>query len=355
MKLLLLAGWALSSALGLMAQDTPSGHDEPVRTLHVYADLVQMPTLVLRQNRTRIEPRIGERRFSIRVDSGPWFQVTHVRTEGDDPISLSILLDQSVMDLMPDLSRQIADLAPIFLTPRDHVSLYSLGCGLTRSLDDKPADNARLLDRVDVLVGPWRVPRGTEPHCTQQPVYLWDALGFISKQMEELPGRRVILVLTDGLDGGSVRKWNEVRGFVQVAGIAVFGITMPVRGSSVTAPMSRGTDVYPFLSICELSGGILMPTTPELIEATLLRAMAMLRERYILEFPRPSNSTQGMHGVEVRIAGGEKYYVRPTGVSVPLPDDSVLKDPTTVPSDPSRAPEQGKRRVLTQPPMSPKN
>jgi hypothetical protein len=172
--------------------------------------------------------------------------------------------------------------------------------------------------------------------------------------MEKLPGRRVILVLTDGRDKGSVRKWNEVRGFVQVAGIAVFGITMPFRSSSAVH-VSSGNDVYPFLSICELSGGILMPTTPDLTEATVLRAMAMLRERYILEFPRPSNSTQGVHNVEVKIAGGDKYYVRPTGVTVPLPDDSVLKDPTTVPSDPSRAPEQGKRRVLTQPPMSPKH
>lgn len=111
--------------------------------------------------------RISERRFSIRVDAGPWFRVTHVRPEGDDPISLSILLDPSAMDLMPNLSREIANLAPIFLTPRDHVSLYSLGCGLTRSLDDKPADNARLLDRVDVLVAPWRAVggKGIELHA----------------------------------------------------------------------------------------------------------------------------------------------------------------------------------------------
>jgi hypothetical protein len=51
MKLLLLAGWALSTALGLMAQDKPADQDEPVPTLHAYADLVQMPTLVLGQNR----------------------------------------------------------------------------------------------------------------------------------------------------------------------------------------------------------------------------------------------------------------------------------------------------------------
>jgi hypothetical protein len=130
---------------------------------------------------------------------------------------------------------------------------------------------------------------------------------------------------------------------------------MQVRGSSVTAPVPNAVDAHPFLSICELSGGMLMPTVPELMERTLQRFMTMLRERYILEFPRPSNSTRGEHSVEIRIAGRDNYYVRPTGVSVALPDDSVLKDPTTVPSDPSRAPVQGKRRVLMQPPMNPKN
>lgn len=349
MKLLWLAGWVLLGSLRTMAQEKPADQNEAVPTLHVYADLVQMPTLVLSQNRKKIEPRIDERRFSISVDSGPWFRVTHVRPEGDDPVSLSILLDPSAMDLMPNLSQEIADLAPNFLTPRDHVSLYSLGCGLTRSLSDASADNARLLDRVDALVMPWKAPRGKEPPCTEQPVHLWDALGFIATQMEGLPGRRVILVISDGRDKGSVRKWNEVRAYVQVAGIAVFGVTMQVRGSSVTAPMPRGSDVYPFLSICELSGGMLTPTTHELMEATLLRFTALLRERYILEFPRPSNSTRGTHGVEVRISGGDNYYVRPTGVSMLLPDDSVLKDPTTVPSDPSRAPEQGKRRIMDLP------
>jgi hypothetical protein len=350
MKLLLLAGWALSSALGLMAQDKPADHDEPVPTLHAYADLVQIPTLVLGQNLKRIEPRIDERRFSISVDSGPWFQVTHVRREGDDPISLSILLDRSAMDFMPNLNRQIADLAPNLLAPRDHVSLYGLGCGLNRFLDDAPADSAKLLAGVDALMTPWMTASGKEPGCTQQPVRLWDALGYIATRMEDLPRRRVILVISDGNDKGSVRKWNEVRAYIQVVGIAVFGIPrMQVRGSSVTAPMPIRSDVNPLLSICELSGGMLMPTMPGLMEKTLQRFMTMLRERYILEFPRPSNSTRGEHGVEIRIAGGDNYFVRATGVSALLPHDSVLKDPTTVPSDPSRAPEQGKRRVLIRP------
>ncbi|HMF52860.1 MAG TPA: hypothetical protein VK593_00825 [Edaphobacter sp.] len=350
MKLLLLAGWALSSALGLMAQDKPADQNEAVPTLHAYADLVQMPTLVLNQDRKRIEPRIDERRFSISVDSGPWFQVTHVRSQGDDPISLSILLDPGAVDLMPNLDREIAGLVPNLLTPRDRVSLYGLACNLTRSLNDAPADSARLLARVDALVTPWMALRGREPRCTQQPIRLWDALGFVAKQMEALPGRRVILVISDGDDKGSVRTWNEVRAYAQVVSIAVFGIIRTqVLGSSVTAPMPARNDAYPFLSICELSGGMLMPTMPGLMEKTLQRFMTMLRERYVLEFSRPSNSTQGAHSVQIKIAGGNSNFIRSTGVSALLPDDAVLNDPTTVPSDPSRAPEQGKRRVLLPP------
>jgi hypothetical protein len=342
MRLLLLATTALWTAWGLARQEKPSQHDEPMTTLHVYTDLVQMPTLILSQGQKGIEPRIDERRFSIRVDSGPWFKVTHVRPEGDDPISLSILLDHSAMDLTSEIDRQIADMAPDLLTPRDKVSLYGLGCGLNRSLHDKPANRAMLLQGVEALITPWRSTTWKEQRCTQHHVGLWDALGYIAKQMEGVSGRRVILVVSDGNDHGSVRKWNELRAYVQAAGIAVFGITMPLRPTSI---MARN-DTYPFLALCELTGGTLMVRMPEFMEETLQRFVIMLRERYILEFPRPSNSTRGAHAVDIRIAGGDKYYVRATAVTARLLDESVKKDPTTVPSDPSRAPEQGKRRVL---------
>jgi hypothetical protein len=327
----------------MMAQDRPANRAEQITTLHAYADLVQMPTLVLDQSRKTVSPRIDERRFSIRVDSGPWFRVTHVRAEGDDPISLSILLDRSALDLMPAIASEIANLAATLLTTRDHISIYGLGCGLHRSLHNAAAKDATIFARVDAVVIPWKSFIENESPCTENPVYLWDALGFIAKQMEEVPARRVILVISDGRDKGSAHSWNQVREYAQIAGIAVFGITMLPRSSSVIVAR---TDANPFLSICELSGGILLPTIPPLMDRTLQRLITMVRERYILEFPRPSNATKGEHAVETKIAGGDSYYIRSTGVSVRLPDEFILKDPTTVPSDPTRAPEQGKRRIL---------
>ncbi len=69
-----------------------AAQDEAIPTLHVYANLIQIPVVVLSPFHMPLAP-IAPSRFSISLDSGPQFRPTHVRTEGDDPISLSILLD----------------------------------------------------------------------------------------------------------------------------------------------------------------------------------------------------------------------------------------------------------------------
>jgi hypothetical protein len=92
-----------------------------------------------------------------------------------------------------------------------------------------------------------------------------------------------------------------------------------------------------------------MTTNPDSIGKTLERSIAMLRDRYIVEFPRPSNSTRGEHDMRVKIAKSGDDFIRPSGISVPIRDPALLADPTTVPSDPSHAPEQGQRRILLKP------
>jgi hypothetical protein len=84
------------------------------------------------------------------------------------------------------------------------------------------------------------------------------------------------------------------------------------------------------------------------LQATLEQFVRTLRERYIVEFPRPSNSTAGEHGMEVKIDKGA-YFIRPSGVSIPMPDPVLMADPTTIQTGPSQAPEEGKRKVLNKP------
>lgn len=337
----------------LRAQATSTPQDGPIHTLHVYANLIQMPTLVLGPYREQIKKPIAESRFSVSIDSGRWFRATHVRLEGDDPISLSILLDVGgdATELMPKIGDAIAGLAPLSLHPKDHVSVYALDCSLARSWNDMPADNVGLKAAVDDGLESWTI-RGQKrhgPNCRQS-VHLWDALAFIVAELYKLPGRRVILVVSDGKDKGSEHSWNDVRVYAQSAGVAVFGLTsIPPYQMSDNRMFSRLGNESPFPSLCELSGGMVLFTNARSLEETLKRFTAMLRERYIVEFPRPANSTAGAHDIRVTIAKGEGNFIRLSGISVPLPDAAVLADPTTVPSDPSLTPEQGSRPPMKKP------
>src|SRR5882757_5316314 len=105
--------WGLLSACSVAAQ-TSEGASSP--TLHVYTNLVQIPTLVLGHDHKPIA-RIDERRFFVSLDGGRKFRVTHARLEGDDPISLTILMDLSQSDprIMLRADQAIAGLAPLSL------------------------------------------------------------------------------------------------------------------------------------------------------------------------------------------------------------------------------------------------
>jgi hypothetical protein len=329
------------------AQDAPTPRDVPIPTLHVYANLIQVPTLVLDSQRRPLKKAIAANRFSVSIDSGPWFRATHVRQEGDDPISLSILLDVSgdSSELMAKMNAAIAALAPDGLHAKDHVSVYALDCSLVRSLNDMPAESERLKIAVNEALQTWMLP---EVKC-QQSIHLWDALANVVVDLSKLPGRRVILTVSNGRDQGSVRSWNEVRDLAEATGVAVFGVTyVPFEAKDRQSRFQTWSSEDPFHSVCELSGGMVLLSTTKSLEFMLHRFVTLVRERYIVEFPRPANATSGKHVKEVRIANS-KDFIRPAGISVPIPDAAVLNDPTTVPSDPSRTPVVGTRKPMSTP------
>jgi hypothetical protein len=90
---------------------------------------------------------------------------------------------------------------------------------------------------------------------------------------------------------------------------------------------------------------MVVSTESESLQQALERYVTTVRERYIVEFPRPTNSTAGKHGLAVRVEKGDNF-IRMAGASVPLADPAVLKDPTTVSAGPSAAPVQGDRPVV---------
>lgn len=323
-------------ALGLGAV-LVHGQSSPPVTFHAYTNLLQIPVLVVSPSLKPL-PHISDSRFAVSLDAGPKFRPTHVRLEGDDPIALSILLDVSESDtgLLPGIDELIAGLSPEFLRQSDHVSIYALDCAVKRFLYDGPADRTQLKEGVNAVLQSWKSRAGRSPAQCEKTVHIWDALAIIAKNMSSLPGRRVILAVTDGQDNGSVNNWNSVRLFADVNGIAIFGISRRGPRSSEDA----------FQFICSGTGGVVLPAKSSNVLLELERFMTMLRERYIIEFPRTDSATSGPHSFDVTVANSNAL-IRSTGLSVPIADPGILADPSTVPNDPSRAPQYGKRRILT--------
>jgi hypothetical protein len=310
----------------------------PPMTLHAYANLLQMPVLVLSPSLKPLPP-ISASKFAVSLDAGPKFRPTHVRLEGEDPIALSILLDVGGSDaqLMPDIDDVIAGLSPTFLRQVDRVSIYALDCTLTRSLYNVPADSTKLKDGVDAALRLWNSRGQRKQAPCKKALHLWDALAVMTDNLSSLPGRRVILAVTDGPVQGSSNTWNDLRRFAAASAVAIFGMTP----HELLPNPEDALDL-----VCGLTGGVVLTTDKRKIRRDLERFTDMLRGRYILEFPRTDNAPAGLHGIDVTIANSNAV-IRSTGISVPITDPRILADPTTVPSDPSHAPQLGKRRILT--------
>jgi hypothetical protein len=111
-------GWLCWVWLGLLgagcgwAQQASPTNDAPITTLHVYTNLMQVPTLVLSQTHKEMT-LVPLERFRLSLDSGPPVPPTHVRVEGDDPISMAILVDTMVpkSELLPRVQEAVAGLA----------------------------------------------------------------------------------------------------------------------------------------------------------------------------------------------------------------------------------------------------
>jgi hypothetical protein len=362
--LLLMSGlffWMLSVA---DAQEEPKVVDGGVPTLHVYTNLIQIPTLVLGPSLELIKKPIAENRFSVSIDDGPWFPAIHVRPEGDDPIALSILLDVNgdTAVLMPKIGDALAELARSSLHAHDRISLYAMDCSLMRSLADVPGDSALVKRGTDAVLESWTLRKRHKQSC-EQPIHLWDALAAVGVETSKLSGRRVILAVTDGRDGGSKHSWNELATFAQENGTAIFGLRYVQYLPWASGPtVGRRSGGAPFginagpkeveegwTSVTELSGGVVTTASDtKSLGMVLGQFVTMVRGRYIVEFPRAFNSTAGTHVMQVKVAKSN-YIIRPAGITVPLPDAALAGDPTTIQTGPSAAPEQGKPKSAAKP------
>ena len=325
--------------------------DAPIPTLRVYTNVLQIPTLVLTWQHKPI-PNIAESRFFVSIDSGPKSRVAHVRLEGDDPIALAILVDATRLPgfVRSKIPEAIAALAPSAIHPSDSVSVYDLDCQLSRAVVERPPTKSGLGETAQILFAPERgAPKshGSQP-CPQQHWNLLDAIVSAVHGLQDEPGRRVLLVLSDGKDRGSRATWDAARASATGTGVAIFGIVassemkMPLvgpRGMMGVQAVSAPTNMP---ALCESTGGMVLDNTDSGLASQLRDFLALVRGRYIVEFPRPDTGA-GFHTLDISVDKLD-VFIRPAGVEVPIADPELAKDPNTIMTGPSNAPAVGTKR-----------
>jgi Ca-activated chloride channel homolog len=140
---------------------------------------------------------------------------------------------------------------------------------------------------------------------------LYDAIGDSLLRLRRVPGRRVVVVMTDGRDEdnpgtgpGSRRRLPDVLGQLQESGVTVFTIGL---GTQI--------DREPLEQFAELSGGLaLFPAEIDELGSQFRRVVEDLRRRYVLGF----TSTHVQHDgrwrqVEIRLRSAPDATVRSLG------------------------------------------
>lgn len=302
---------------------------KPVFTLKLQENLLQVPTLVLDHNH-RPMGRIDPSRFRVSVDHGKKFSPSHVRMEGEDPLDLTILLDMSgsQRDLIRGFAEALAKMAADSLHPQDRVSIYALNCHLIRS-------SLRLFPRPDLLSKSVETALSTPAlnegyrHgvCPQQ-ASVWDAMMIVAQDMGESRARRAMLVVSEGEVQGTA-SFADLHHYAGVEGIALFGLNDGFAYSYDPYRRDRG-DL--FRDLCESTGGLVIYTDHKDLEKQLEQWVAMLRGRYVVEFPQPQRLVAGLHDIRVSITDDYMAFVSLAGVSMALPNPSLTSDPHYLPS-----------------------
>lgn len=144
----ILCCWEVNSFAQAAPESQTPADAEPIATLHVSSTLIETPMLILdpQGHVPQRAPSAGG--IELQLGGSAWFRPDYVRQEGNDPIELAILVDQTslVRDIPRPLTQALSSLSSLGLTSRDHVSLFVMDCSSVRvtnlSADPAQAEDA---------------------------------------------------------------------------------------------------------------------------------------------------------------------------------------------------------------------
>jgi VWFA-related protein len=265
--------------------------------IKVDVDVVNVLCTVRDRNGALVKD-LDQDHFEIREDGKPQ-QIRYFARETDLPLTLGLLVD--VSGSVRRLVQAEKDTAERFLKqvlrPQDQALLvgFSSTVKLWQDFTDSPTVLRVALENLHAV--PFRgIPKdgGPEP-CT----LLYDSVNSTAHdKFQGVPGRKALLVISDGVDIGSRQTIEGAVRAAQSANTIVYGICY--RNSKVSG--------CPYLqTLSEPTGGRMFPVTPETpLSAIFETIQEELRSQYSIGYASTNTSRDGSFRklqVEVRPRG----------------------------------------------------
>ena len=273
---------AVIAAVTVTAQE-PQATQEPSIVFKSSVEQVAVAVTV-RDARGRLVTNLKASDFEL-IDEGQKRKLSNVWSE-PSPASVAILMDASgSMATKMERARETADALVAGLKPgADEIAMYAFDTSLQEVRPFTSAFNAG--------DGSWRA---TRPFGATS---LWDAIAETAQKISDRQRRRVLVVITDGVDSASKMKPADVSGIASELDVPVYMIIIthlsdenngdepqPVRG--------------PLADLAAWTGGdsLSVRDTPSVLAATK-QVLSELHQQYIIAFE--PGKAPGWHALIVR-------------------------------------------------------
>lgn len=262
--------------------------------------------------------------FTI-LDDGVPQDVRYLWRESDLPLTLGVVLDTSGTQLphLIEHRETILRFLESVVRPHDQVFLVTFDAQVRLAVDltSSPAEIATLIGRFsrDADSHPDRFGTRLGPPCIgHQHAYgapcgnsvIWNALFYSAQQLQRCQGRKIMLLLTDGLDSGSNLSLDSaIREIVDAEGVVfAVGLSNPYNGKLNRRALTRITHTTGGMAL--LDGGTL--------ESMLDRINQTVHSQVVLGYyPHGTSSDVRFHRLKVLAPSGftvhapSGYYTAP--------------------------------------------
>jgi Ca-activated chloride channel family protein len=264
---------------------------------HIEVNLQQIPISVSGPLSRRLTPD------SVRLfDNGEPKKIEGIIPATDLPLNIILLIDtsESMLEELPTLQRAAKEFARSLIRPNDRIAIVGFHERLFW-LTGFTSDMAAIDRAVDALR-----PLGR--------THLYDATIRMLFELQKLPGRRALVVLTDGVNSGGSFKLDHLIHYARYSGVPIYPI---IKNTILSRLMRFGIGVVEarrFAEVARESGATwFIIERADQLPGVYRRISDELKQQYLMMFYAQGSGTDAWHSLKVDPADNRLRIRAPRG------------------------------------------